>query len=212
MDSKTIEILKSFADINQGILIREGNTLRTMAVSKNIFGKAEVPTTFPKEFAIYNLKELLAVLSLFKEPDVEYMEQYLKIKEGRNTVKYFYSSPAVVVSPPADKDIPKKDVVLSFSLKKEDFSDLIKATGTLRSTDLIISKKGVTAVTKNGGDNSYSIDIEGVDGESDDKFTLKVGVLSGVIPSDFRVSVSPRVVFFESESDSLTYTFALEKE
>ncbi len=52
ISNDTIEVLKNFAGINTNILIREGSSLSTISTGKNIFAKAEVKETFPKEFAI----------------------------------------------------------------------------------------------------------------------------------------------------------------
>ena len=51
ISNDTIEVLKNFAGINTNILVREGNSLSTISTGKNIFAKAEVKETFPKEFA-----------------------------------------------------------------------------------------------------------------------------------------------------------------
>lgn len=209
MEQKTIETLKAFALVNQGIIIREGNVLRTMAVTKNIFGTATVPDSFPKEFAIYNLNEFLSVLSIFKEPEIAYKEEYIEIKGGKTRIKYFYSSPSVVVSPPVGKEIAAKDIQLEFDLKIADLQSLLKASGVLKSTDLVISDKAMSAITKNGGENSYDVPLEGVEGETTEKFSLKIDTLRGVIPNDYHVRVSSRVIFLDAPD--LSYIIALDK-
>lgn len=60
----TIKIIQTFAKINQGIIFAPGNELVTMAVMRNIFAKAIIPETIPREFAIYDLNEFLSVYSL----------------------------------------------------------------------------------------------------------------------------------------------------
>ena len=102
LSSNTTMVLKNFATINQNLVIKEGSELLTMSSMKNIVAKATVEENFPKEFAIYDLNEFLASLSIFKSPVLEFEEQYLTIKEEDQPHKkltYFYSDPSVVQSP-----------------------------------------------------------------------------------------------------------------
>lgn len=210
MQKKTIEVLQSFAAINQGIIVREGNVLRTMAQSKNIFGTATVPDTFPREFAIYDLNGFLSVLSLFDAPEISYNDEHILIKQGKVKIKFFYSSPNVIVAPPEGKDVPVKDVQLEFTIKKETLASMLKGAAVMKATDLVITKDRMSAINKKGGDNSYDLDLEGVEGDSDDEFSLKIDPLKFLLGGiDYRVRVTPRVVAFDAEN--LSYVYALEK-
>ena len=68
LSSQTKEILKSYANINQNILIKNGSELKTVSAMKNIVASATVPDTFTQDIPIYNLNEFLSAMSLFKEP------------------------------------------------------------------------------------------------------------------------------------------------
>ena len=81
LSEHTISVLKNFASINQNLVIKEGNELQTMSAMKNIVSKATVEENFPREFAIYDLNEFLASLSLFKNPLLSFDEQSLEMKE-----------------------------------------------------------------------------------------------------------------------------------
>ena len=72
LSSYTTSVLKNFATINQNLLIRKGNELLTMSAMKNVYGRANIEETFPKEFAIYDLNEFLAALSIFAVPILEF--------------------------------------------------------------------------------------------------------------------------------------------
>ena len=211
MKKATIEILKNFSSINQSILIHEGNQLATMATTKNIFATAIVEDEFPKDFALYSLSEFLSVLSLFSEPKIEYGENDITIKEGKMKVRYQYSSPAVVVSPPKGKSIPVRDVLLTFDLKKEDLAGLVKASAILKATDLIIDQHSMSVTNRKGNDNTYKIDIEAAEGDTDRSFALKVEYLK-LIPNDYRVQVNERVLNFTNEEKQLSYTFTLDRD
>ena len=62
LSSNTTNILKNFSQINQSILIKEGNKLKTISVMKNILAEAEVEEEFEKDFAIYDLNQFLSGL------------------------------------------------------------------------------------------------------------------------------------------------------
>ena len=50
LSDKTISLLKNFSSINQSILVKEGNKLRTISVMKNILAEATVTEEFSKDF------------------------------------------------------------------------------------------------------------------------------------------------------------------
>ena len=47
LSDKTVNILKNFSSINQSILFKEGNKLRTISVMKNILAEAEIDEDIP---------------------------------------------------------------------------------------------------------------------------------------------------------------------
>lgn len=160
LSNETIEVLKNFASINQGIMFREGNRLRTISILKNIFAVAEIPDTLPRDFAVYDLNEFLSTLSLFgNSADVEFNSDHVLIKSGSSKVKYFYSSPAVVVTPP-DKDIQMTNPELEFELTAADLSQILKASAALKLKELSITNGALIALNKQGIGNQISIDVE----------------------------------------------------
>jgi len=48
LSEKTLNILKNFSSINQSILVKQGNQLRTISVAKNILAEAEIKEDFPE--------------------------------------------------------------------------------------------------------------------------------------------------------------------
>ena len=112
LSEKTLTVLKNFAGINNSILVKEGNQLRTISVAKNILAEANIDEEFPRQFGIYDLNQFLNGLSLHQDPDMDFTEEsYLTIREGRRRVRYFFADPQVIISPP-DKQInlPSEDV------------------------------------------------------------------------------------------------------
>ena len=100
LSEKTLNILKNFSSINQSILVKQGNQLRTISVAKNILAEAEIKEEFPRDFAIYDLNQFLNGLSLHQDPEMDFSpDSYILIREGKHRVKYFYADPNVIISP-----------------------------------------------------------------------------------------------------------------
>ena len=100
LSDNTLNILKNFAGINNSILVKQGNKLRTISMAKNILAEADISEEFPRDFAIYDLNQFLNGLSLHQDPDLDFnQDTYLSIKEGKRRVKYFFADPNVITSP-----------------------------------------------------------------------------------------------------------------
>ena len=48
LSDKTLTILKNIAGINNSILVKKGNALRTISVAKNILAEARIEENFPR--------------------------------------------------------------------------------------------------------------------------------------------------------------------
>ena len=118
LSDNTLGILKNFAGINNSILVKKGNQLRTISVAKNILAEAEIPEDFPRDVAIYDLNQFLNGLSLHQDPDLDFSEEtYLTIREGRRKVKYFFADPQVIIAPPEKEiSLPTQDACFQLEL------------------------------------------------------------------------------------------------
>ena len=72
LSDKTISVLKNFSSINQSILFKEGNKLRTISVMKNILAEATITEEFAKDFGVYDLNQFLNGLSLHQKPELDF--------------------------------------------------------------------------------------------------------------------------------------------
>ena len=94
LTDSTLTVLKNFAGINNSILVKKGNKLRTISVAKNILAEADISEDFPKDVAIYDLNQFLNGLSLHQDPNLDFSEDsYLTIREGKRRVKIFLCRP-----------------------------------------------------------------------------------------------------------------------
>ena len=97
LSDNTLSVLKNFSTINQSILFKQGNRLRTISVMKNILAEATIEEELPKDFGIYDLSQFLNGLGLHQSPDLDFEDDsYVVIKEGRMRSKYFFADPNVI--------------------------------------------------------------------------------------------------------------------
>ena len=81
LSDKTLVILKNFAGINNSILVKRGDNLRTISLAKNILAEANIKEEFPRDFAIYDLNQFLNGLGLHQDPELDFKEDsFLSIR------------------------------------------------------------------------------------------------------------------------------------
>ena len=93
LSSDTLSLLKNFSEINQGILVKPGNTIKTISNMKNILAEAQISETFSSEFAIYDLPEFLRSIELFEKPQLQFNGgSSVKIDNGKGrNINYYFS-------------------------------------------------------------------------------------------------------------------------
>ena len=167
LSDSTLNLLKNFSTINQSILFKEGNSLRTISVMKNILAEATINEDIPQDFGIYDLNQFLNGLSLHQSPDLDFANNgYVVIKEGRSRSKYFFADPNVIVTPP-DKDItlPTEDVC--FELTTQQLDKLLKAAAVYQLPDFsAVGENGVVKLVVRDKKNETSNDYAVVVGET----------------------------------------------
>ena len=213
LSKNTFKILENFKDINQSILFKQGNRLRTISVMKNILAEATIEEELPKDFGIYDLNQFLNGLSLHNNPDLDFVNDgHVVIKEGRMRSKYFFADPNVIITPP-DKPItlPSEDV--TFDLSTEQLDKLLKAAAIYQLPDLaVVGANGVVKVLvrdkKNDTSNSFDITV----GETDKTFSFNFKVENiKILPGTYDVVVSSKLLSrFTNKNQDLVYYIALE--
>ena len=215
ISTKTLDVLKNFSEINQSIMINQGNKIKTVSALKNILAHAEVEEDFPQDFAIYQLNEFIGVLSTMNNPDLTFHDKYVMLsQENGACTKYFYAEPSVVVSPEKDINMPSEDI--NFTLLEKQYNDLLKMSSILQLNDILLkgcpkSNAIYLAVTnkKNDTSNDYSVQVgEGV--SEPFKMYFKTENLKMVV-GDYNVHISSKgISHFENMVTKLDYWIALE--
>ena len=213
LSEKTLTLLKNFSNINQSILFKQGSSLRTISVMKNILAEATIDEDLPTDFGIYDLGQFLNGLALHTRPELDFQnEGYVYIKEGRMRSKYFFADPKVIVTPP-EKEItlPSEDV--SFTLSTDQLDKLLKAAGIYQLPDLaVVGKNGVVKIQVRDKKNDTSNDFAITVGETDDSFEFNFKVENiKILPGTYDVVVSKKLLSrFTCQNYNLKYYIALE--
>ena len=213
LSEKTLTLLKNFSNINQSILFKQGSSLRTISVMKNILAEATIDEDLPTDFGIYDLGQFLNGLALHTRPELDFQnEGYVYIKEGRMRSKYFFADPKVIVTPP-EKEItlPSEDV--SFTLSTDQLDKLLKAAGIYQLPDLaVVGRNGVVKILVRDKKNDTSNDFAITVGETDDSFEFNFKVENiKILPGTYDVVVSKKLLSrFTCQNYNLKYYIALE--
>ena len=214
LSDKTINLLKNFSSINQSILIKEGDSIRTISVMKNILAEAKVPEEFPKDFGIYDLNQFLnAISSLHVNPELDFSNnEYLMIREGKKRNRFFFADPNVIVSPPEKSiTLPSEDV--SFELDTQVLGTLMKAAAIYQVPDLsVIGEAGVVKLVVRDKKNDTSNEFCEIVGETNSEFSFNFKVENiKILPGTYEVVVSQKLLSrFTSRDYDLKYFIALE--
>jgi len=214
LSEKTLALLKNFSSINQSILFKKGNNIRTMSVMKNILAEADISEEIPQDFAIYDLVQFLNGISLYGDPELDFQnESYLTIRDGKNhRTKYFFADPSVVVAPP-DKTLtlPTEDV--SFVLDTNNLTQLLKAAAIYQLPDFsVVGEAGAVKLVVRDKKNDTSNEFAIVVAETDKTFSFNFKVENiKIIPGTYDVVISQKLLSrFVNENYNLTYYIALE--
>ena len=219
MLNNTMEVIKNFGAINQNLVFRQGNVLRTVADAKNIMATAVLDEEFPQDFGIYDVNEFMSAFNLIEDGSVSYDDKHMVITNGQSSINYFYSDIEMLTNPPAkDLEMPSADV--TFNLSQDILSQLRKAASALGHKSVIIGRSENDSVTlsivdpKNPTSNAYTIEVDGAwDGEVHANTRLSINIDNlKILPGDYAVEVSSKLISkFTNVNRQLQYWVALEK-
>ena len=213
LSDNTINLLKNFSSINQSILFKEGNKLRTISVMKNILAEATITEEIPRDFGVYDLNQFLQGHSLHASPELDFSnEDYVVIREGKMRSKYFFADPSVIVSPPEKEiSLPSEDV--EFVITSQQLLSLKKAASVYQLPDIsVIGGSGVVKLVARDKKNDTSNDFSIVVGETDKEFIFNYKEENlKILPGTYDVVVSSKLLSrFSNQNCDVVYYLALE--
>lgn len=217
LSENTLNVLKNFSGINQNMMIRTGNTIKTISEARTVLATAHVSEEFPIDFGIYDLNEFIGVLNLVDTPRLAFKDEYVIVNDssGRSKVKYFFSSEDTLTTPQKDLNMPETNV--KFTLTNDTMNKIKRAASTLGHEEVSISgQDGVLSLSvvdsQNMTSNAFSIDVDG-DFEKDAVFNFILSINNlKILPGDYEVAISSKLISqFSHTSLDVKYWIALEK-
>ena len=217
LSQETISVLKHFSNISPQMKIHQGNE-QSIKNASVCLAYVTVDEAFPQDFIVYDLGEFISMISMFKDPELEFHEKYVIIKSGTQEIKYFNTEESFVKNSIA-KDVLKNvpDFEVEFDLPKSTIESIMKGSGVLNSKliEFTFDGKNVTGVVSANEEsvtaNTFKIKI----GELQSDVTGKVAfnVENWKIPNnDYRVSLSSKgLCKLESKDGKSLFYIAINK-
>jgi len=211
ISKETLALLRNFASINGNLLIKPGNVISTLSASKSVYASVTVKEDFGTEFGIYDLNELLGIAALFDDPDYEFTEKTLTVKQGKNNVKYHGASSEVLTFPAKPIKVPPADI--EFDITADQINMIMKTAGVLRAVDVTIEGDGkslrvVVGDKKNSSANNYVMEI----GDTDSTFKAHIRVDNiKIIPGDYKFELAAKKIA-RLTAGPLEYVLVLEQD
>lgn len=216
ISKSTMMVLKNFSTINGSIVIREGSTIKTINVGENLVAEYECEESFPQTFAIYDLNQFLAGISLFDRPSLLFgNEEYLTIQSNGRNAKYYFSDPEITLKTAPDRKVNFPGADIEFTIREKDLENLRKASDVYSIPDLVFKSTDEGSVSLNLCDkenetsNVYTQEIQG---ESTGAYELMMKMENiRLLPGDYEVKISSKLITqWKHKNLNLTYWIALE--
>ena len=219
LSSDTLSVLKNFGSINQGLLFKQGKTLKTVSSHKNILAEVTINEEIPTEFGVYDLNNFLSVVSLHKDDtSFDFDDKHVVIvgNKGRSKIKYRFCDPTMINTPP-EKPLTMPEAEITFKLTSEDFDWILRAASVLSSPQVAIESDGtdvniITIDLANDSAHTDSLKLD-VDGNGNKyRMVFKTENLAKVMPGSYDVSISSKGISnFKNSNVPLQYWITTEQ-
>jgi hypothetical protein len=214
LSQSTIQTLKTFTTINTGVVLKPGRVQRTISADVKIMLEVELEDSFDVQFPIYSLSTFLANLSNLKDPDLEFNEKFVTMKDDTFSIKLYSCDPNLIRTPP-DKDLVLADPDVTFDISGEIISKMTK----------FISTNGFSHISFIGENGELRIHTHERENDTTDSVSSKITDYTGpnvsfhfvadhfkIIPDDYEVSIKSKAFAkFKSKTKPGTiYNISLE--
>jgi hypothetical protein len=213
LSNETLNVLKNFASINNGMEFKHGNKLSTISPGKTIFASATVKDQFPHDFCVYDLNQFLAVHSLNKDPDIDFDDANIIFKSGRSKLVYRKTARDMIVTAP-DKEVKLPSIDVEFTLTEDAYQSIIKSANILKSTHIAVQSDGgpISVACFDASDDSQHTNSIEVAESTGKKFKL-VFLTDNfkMIPGSYDVQISAKGLgSFSNKNADIHYWVAIE--
>lgn len=223
ISKETLKILSSFRNINESLVVEEGNRLCTTNPSRTIMAIANTTEEFP-EFMLHGLTSFLNFIGLYNEPELEFSDKYLVITENKRITKLTYADASTINSAldtlftAVDKLDSFNGYEIRFNLSDTDLAGLLKSASILGVNDITINKKSnnslsiISALINNRNEIQSNYDVE-LDTESDltnIDFNIIIPIAHLLIlPGDYEILISSKnIIRFNNKTFDIHYYIA----
>lgn len=190
----TVQVLKNFSSLNQSVMLRAGDRIRTVTTGKSVLADVVLNDTIPQDGGIYDLGKFLGALSLFEKPELSFSGKTIDISSGKTNVTFVLADESSILQPP-DNDVKMPSVDVSFTLTNDDFIALQRGAAMMRLSEMgVIATTGaVTLEARNEktGDSSdrFALSDLPADVSNEGLFLFKMDNLR-MLPMAYRVEIS----------------------
>jgi len=213
LSENTLTVLKNFATINSGVVLKPGNIQKSMSPEQNILVEAKLEDTFPCTFGIYDLNQFLGNVTALKNPDMDFSDKAVTMRDTDMTLRYMACSPELIISPP-DKELAIVEPDVTLSLTQPIVTKLLRiaSMNNLPNLSLVVKNNELNVVVHdkaNDLSNHASTKI-GDYQAADMTATFKTEYLK-MIPDDYDVRAKVgKFAAFTSKNKNLKYFISME--
>lgn len=213
LSNSTLNILKNFALINQGIVVNKDKPVYTKTVSNSLLARCQFED-LNETFALYDISGYLSTLSLFESPDIKFNDNNMTISDGTMSVKRHYSSIDVIDYPEDDQitaiEGMTENVITDFVLSGEQLSKITKASAIMKFDTLSFISNGSDVKATLSDSTNCTADTFELDlGMCEREFEVKLFVENlKCLPASYEMSILDNLVMFYNDTLKLTYWLA----
>ena len=209
----TRNVLQNFATINSSIVMKKGNTIKTIANAENVLAEFEGEEFWPRDFAIYDLSQFnMAIDSMYSydsnglltvPPTLEFLnEDYVNIRNqnGSAVIRYYYSDPEITlkVAPELQVNFPGSNI--AFDLPFDMLNALLNCSSNMALGDIKFVSDGNKSHinlcdAENETSNTAKFNPPNIESDGSYDLTLKMdNLLVYKKQVDYRVRVSDQLL------------------
>jgi hypothetical protein len=142
LSDRTLSVLKNFASINAGVLLKQGSLQKTISSpSKSILVEAILDDDLPVDFGIYDLNQFLGIVTTLTDPELQFGENEVSLSDSNFTFTYRACPANLIVFPP-DKELVLKSIDVSFELNNNILTKLLKIAAMTSLPHLSVLGRG----------------------------------------------------------------------
>jgi hypothetical protein len=218
LSNETLGVLKNFGNINSGIFLKQGKTIKTVSTHKNILAQATIPDEIPSDFGIYDLNEFLSVVSLHKDDlnlDFDSKNVVISGRGGRSKIKYRACEPTMIVTPP-EKQLTMPEPEIAIELSSEDFRWILDSANVLGSPQISVQSDGETVSIntvdlQNDSAHTESLTLSAAADGSKYKMIFKTENIAKILSGAYDVKISSKgISHFSNKNSSIEYWITTE--